>query len=145
MTLFFLWTQCSYNRMLIGSYMCPTQRCKSNDTEWQQNYHQHQELCGLFVTAELLVYLTVTNCCFTLATGSLNFYGKISNNWAIANRSRVTVHTMRWGHKYYTVTLKARLRVTQGHWKRNHWIDHTWLTISRVIWHWILSWPWNVG
>jgi len=24
-------------------------------------------------------------------------------------------------------------RVTQGHWKRNHWIDHTRLTISRVI------------
>ena len=27
-------------------------------------------------------------------------------------------------HKYYTVTLKSRLRVTQGHWKWNHWIDH---------------------
>ena len=47
--------------------------------------------------------------------------------------------------KYYTVTLKCRLMVTQGHWKRNHWIDHTWLIISRVIWRWILSWPWNVG
>ena len=35
--------------------------------------------------------------------------------------------------KYYTVTLKSRLRVTQGHWKRNHWIDHKRLTISRVI------------
>jgi len=23
--------------------------------------------------------------------------------------------------KYYTVTLKSRLRITQGHWKRNHW------------------------
>jgi len=31
------------------------------------------------------------------------------------------------------VTLKSRLRVTQGHWKRNHCIDHTQLTISRVI------------
>jgi len=27
--------------------------------------------------------------------------------------------------KYYTVTLKSRLRVTQGHWKGNHWTDHT--------------------
>jgi len=27
------------------------------------------------------------------------------------------------------VTLKCRLRVTQGHWKRNHWVDHTRLTI----------------
>jgi len=47
--------------------------------------------------------------------------------------------------KYYTVTLKSRLRVTQGHWKRNHCIDHTRLSISRVIWRWILLWPWNVG
>ena len=43
------------------------------------------------------------------------------------------------------MTLKSRLRVTQGHWKRKHWIDHTQLTISRVIWRWILSRPWNVG
>jgi len=35
--------------------------------------------------------------------------------------------------KYCTVTLKSRLRVTQGHWKRNHWIDHTRLSSSRVI------------
>ena len=27
--------------------------------------------------------------------------------------------------KYYTMTLKYRLRVTQDHWKRNHWTDHT--------------------
>jgi len=31
------------------------------------------------------------------------------------------------------VTLKSRLTVTQDHWKGNHWIDHTRLTISRVI------------
>ena len=36
--------------------------------------------------------------------------------------------------KYYTVTLKSRLRVTQGHWKRNHGTEHTRLTSSRVIW-----------
>ena len=30
--------------------------------------------------------------------------------------------------KYYTITLKSRLRVTQAHWKWTHWIDHTWLT-----------------
>jgi len=33
----------------------------------------------------------------------------------------------------YLVTLKSRLRVTQDHWKRNDWIDHTRLTTSRVI------------
>jgi len=33
----------------------------------------------------------------------------------------------------YPVTFKSRLRVTQGHWKQNHWVDHTQLTISGVI------------
>ena len=31
------------------------------------------------------------------------------------------------------MTLKSKLRVTQGHWKRNHTTDHTRLTISRVF------------
>ena len=44
-----------------------------------------------------------------------------------------------------SVTLKSTLRVTQGHWKQNHWTDHTRLTVRRVIGRWILSWPWNVG
>ena len=35
--------------------------------------------------------------------------------------------------KYYTMTLKSKLRVTQRHWKRNHCIDHTRLSSSRVI------------
>jgi len=44
-----------------------------------------------------------------------------------------------------SVTLKSTLRVTEGQWKRNHWTDHTRLTIRRVTGRWILSWPWNVG
>ena len=32
-----------------------------------------------------------------------------------------------------SVTLKSTLRVTQGHCKRNHWTDHTRLTVRRVI------------
>ena len=36
-------------------------------------------------------------------------------------------------HAYYRVTLKSRLRVTQVHLKRNHWIDHKRLSSSRVI------------
>ena len=48
-------------------------------------------------------------------------------------------------HTYYTVTLKYRLRVTQGHWKQNHWIDHTRLSSSWVLWRLILLWFWNVG
>jgi len=57
-------------------------------------------------------------------------------NLAIANRSRVSCGTqyVEGIHrpKYYTVSFKSRLRVTQGHWKRYHWTDHTRLTISRV-------------
>ena len=42
------------------------------------------------------------------------------------------------------VTLKSRLTVIQGHWKRNHWVDRTRLTIGQFIGRWILSWPWKV-
>jgi len=71
-----------------------------------------------------------------------------NKNVAIANRSRVSCahNTLRASmHKYYAVTLKSRLSITQGHWKRNHWIDHTRLSGSRVIWRLILLWLWNVG
>ena len=33
-----------------------------------------------------------------------------------------------------SVTLKSTLRATQGHWKWNHWTDHTRLSIRRVNW-----------
>jgi len=33
----------------------------------------------------------------------------------------------------HIVTLKSRLRVTQGHCKRNHWTDHTRLSTNRLI------------
>jgi len=35
--------------------------------------------------------------------------------------------------KYYTAALKSTLMVTQGHWKRNHWIDHTRLAIDELF------------
>jgi len=69
-----------------------------------------------------------------------NYVGK-----QIARQLRTQYIEGIYGPKYYTVTLKSRLRLTQGHWKRNHWTDHKELTISRVIWRWILSWPWNLG
>jgi len=53
---------------------------------------------------------------------------------SVTNRSRVSYahNTSRAFRPNYSVTLKFRLRVTQGHWKRNHCINHTQLTISRV-------------
>ena len=70
-----------------------------------------------------------------------------NKNLAISNRLRVSCahNTLMASIGLITMTLKSGSMVTQGHWKRNHWIDHTRLTISRVIWRWILSWPWNVG
>ena len=56
----------------------------------------------------------------------------MNNNLAIDNRSRQLRTQYAEGiyiHKYYTVTLKSRLSVTQGHWKQNHWIDHSRLSI----------------
>ena len=70
---------------------------------------------------------------------------ELSYRKQIARQLRTQYAEGMYRHKYYTVTLKSRLRVTQGHWKRNHWIDHTWLSSSRVIWCWLLLWPWNVG
>jgi len=53
-----------------------------------------------------------------------------NKNLATANRRRVScAHNV----ESISVTLKSRLRVTQGHWKWNQWVDHTRLTISRVI------------
>jgi len=66
------------------------------------------------------------------------FCSIMNKNLAIASRSRVSCahNTLRAfiDLNIIIVTLKSRLRVTQGHWKRNHWTDHTRLTISRVIW-----------
>ena len=67
----------------------------------------------------------------------------MNKNLAIANRSLVSC-----AHN----TSKAWLNITpwpwnlvKGHSKRNHWQGHTRLSSSRVIWRWILLWPWNVG
>ena len=57
----------------------------------------------------------------------------------------------------YSVTLKTGSGVVQGHRKWRRSIDHIWLSIGRhckyssiwyrfwVIWHWMISWPWNLG
>ena len=58
---------------------------------------------------------------------------ELSYRQQIARQLRTQYAEGIYRHKYYTVTLKSRLRVTQGHWKRNHWIDHTGLSSSRVI------------
>ena len=58
---------------------------------------------------------------------------ELSYRQQIARQLRTLYAEGIYRHKYYTVTLKFRLRVTQGHWKRNHWIDHTRLSSRQVI------------
>jgi len=58
---------------------------------------------------------------------------ELSYRQQIARQLRMQYAEGIYNHKSYTVTLKPILRVTQGHWKRNHWIDHTRLSSSRVI------------
>ena len=58
-------------------------------------------------------------------TGPSKCRQELSYCQQIARQLRTQYAEGIYRHKYYTVTLKSRLRVTQGHWKRNHWIDHT--------------------
>ena len=50
---------------------------------------------------------------------------KLNYRKQIARQLRIQYVEGIYRPEYYTVTLKSRLRITQGHWKRNHWIDHT--------------------
>ena len=72
---------------------------------------------------------------FTLTHGSSASQTKqeLSYRQQIARQPRTQYAEGIYRHEYYTVTLKSRLRVTQGHWKRNHWINDTRISSSRVI------------
>ena len=61
---------------------------------------------------------------------------ELSYRKQIARQQRTQYAEGIYRHKYYTVTLKSRLGVTQGHRKRNHWVYHTRLSSRRVIWRW---------
>ena len=77
------------------------------------------------------------------ATCSLSIDGKLIHE--LSYRKQIARQRRTQFAGGISVTFKSTLRVTQGHWKRNHWTDHTRLTIRLVIGRWTLSWPWNVG
>ena len=83
-----------------------------------------------------IIQVTITNCS---RLKFCNIKQELSYRKQIARRLRTQFV------EGISVTLQSTLRVTHGHWKRNHWTDHTRLTIRRVIGRWILSWSWNVG
>ena len=72
--------------------------------------------------------------CYQQRTNSTSRTSTIDNT--VASRTRIYSKT---------VTLKSKLWVTESRWKWHHSRDHIRLAISRVIWRWIISWPWNVG
>jgi len=58
---------------------------------------------------------------------------KLSYCQQIARKLRTQYAESIYRLKYYTVTLISRLRVTQGHCKRNHWIHHARLSKLVVV------------
>jgi len=71
--------------------------------------------------------------CYVVVIGNTKDRHKLSYRQQIARQLRTQYVEGIYRHTYNTVTLKYRLKVTQGHWKRNHWIDHTRRSSSRVI------------
>jgi len=78
----------------------------------------------LTLWAEKILQLNVFLC---------NLKQELSYRQQIARKLRTQYAEGIYRHKYYIMTLKFRLSVTQDHWKRNHWIDHTRLSSSRAI------------
>ena len=71
-------------------------------------------------------------------SGSLSSFRLVMQQ-ELSYRQQIAAHQLRtqyadsiYMHKYFSLILKSRLSVTQGHWNKNHWIDHTRLS-SRVI------------
>jgi len=62
-----------------------------------------------------------------------NHKQELSYRQQIARQLRTQYADGIYRHKYYTMTLKSTLSVTQGHWKRNHWIDHTRLVVKLLV------------
>ena len=73
-------------------------------------------------------------------------------------RASTARRSAEWAIVKNNVTLKLALRVVEGHWKWRPSKDHIRLTGTichcnysfilycfRVIWGWIMSWPWNFG
>jgi len=64
---------------------------------------------------------------------------------------------MRYSASKYSMTLKTKLGVVQGHWKCRSSIDHIRFVLFRhckscsilyrfwVVWRWLISWPWNLS
>ena len=118
-------TSSSVQQQVVRSYDVRL-RCAAYDSV--TIVHDLCEITVFVVVAVIASHVTQVQP-YTLSTRRKN-----NKNLAIANRSRVScAHNTSTASISNPVTVKSRLRVTQVHRKRNHWIDHTRLNISRVI------------
>ena len=89
------------------------------------------DVCWTYAKETTAVYFEVFT--FDAYMQMLKFYAffndliinkqELSYRQQIAHQLRTQYAEGIYMHKYYTVTLKSNLSVTQGHW--NYWIDHT--------------------
>ena len=100
---------------------------------------------GLTGVAALRPLTAAHNVHVVIRLGSTSFSKTTMEKQELSYRKQIARQLRTQFVEGISVTLKSTLRVTQGHWKRNHWTDHTRLTVRRVIGRWILPWPWNVG
>jgi len=111
----------AWSGSVAGSHTVPARLHQQSDTH---NQHPHQR--------------TPLRNVFSCGTGKYisihpRIIQELSYRQQIGRQLRTQYAEGIYRLKCYTVTLKSRLRVTQGHWKRNHSIDHTRLSSSRVI------------
>ena len=86
---------------------------------YQYRYTGNCHLSQCRLSHMLLIIGLITTRAVELRCWKIN--RDFKNNLAIANRSRTQYVESSHRPKYYTMTLKSRLRVTRGHWKWNHW------------------------
>ena len=130
------------NTLVHWKLVTPSTLAPWDTRRWQDAIEcDRQQCCNDLCTSTLRYVCNSVHADNHRSSGRLKC---INNNLAIANRSRVSCahNTLR---AYICVNITSwpwnQAWVTQGHWKRNNWIDHTRLSSSRVIWRWILLWP----
>jgi len=91
--------------------------------------------CNLIVNGQTIEKVNSCKYLRIIIDDELKWYLHIKNIYKqeLSYRQQIARHLRTQFVEGISVTLKSTLRVTQGHWKRKQWTDHTRLTIRRVI------------
>jgi len=109
--------------MSVCLSVCNTPVSCQNGYTYPQTFFQHQVARPSFFRTKRYVNFP-TGTSLTEASNAKGMKQELSYRKQIARQLRTQYVEGIYRPKYYTVTVKSRLRVTRGHWKRNHWIDH---------------------